>query len=204
MDWDDIALQDQNEQWLAKDAEDKKKEEAEAGYKKEEIKSEGDYEDKGIDTPWSEGRGKWFVIAEYKSVKLLIGPVGTEKKANDALKDFHASMNPDTNTDDVSVQNDVSETHFPHGDIEHHQGEEPMTEDNQIPVGPEETAKINGIIDEVLESGEGLVVTTDDLVVEMEDEQNTPPEETLEGPSLSEVEELMKADTENNIWDTEF
>ena len=101
--FEDIEFYDDYESWLNKDKKEPKKEPAPDPEPKEEkpkketkpeepLKKVEDYEDKEINEPWSEGRGKWYVIVEQKGVKLLIGPVGTKKKAQTAVKEFYEKL----------------------------------------------------------------------------------------------------------------
>jgi len=77
MDWDEIELYDQNEQWLAKDAEHK------------ETLAPEDQEPFSI---WTEGRGQWF-WADDSGTKH--GKFSTEKKAKADMKSFQ-NQGPNT------------------------------------------------------------------------------------------------------------
>jgi DNA polymerase-1 len=76
MSFEDIELFDQNEQWLAKDAEEK---------------ADAPPEDAEPFKPWTEGRGKWFWTPDGVQ---RFGKFGTEKKAKADIAEWKLSQQP--------------------------------------------------------------------------------------------------------------
>ena len=92
-----IAIEDEAQAWADQGMKEEAEKQKAQGFTSTELKSLSDYEDKGFDKPWSEGRGKWYAVTNER-VPILIGPVGTKKKCEAAIKDLADTLSGDNRT----------------------------------------------------------------------------------------------------------
>lgn len=149
-----IAIEDEAIAWAEDGMKEEKAKQDAQGYASADISQKfADYEDKGMDKPWTEGRGKWFVVTG-DNVPVLIGPVGSKKKVQDALKDYKSvtnkvgdttnnlgSDNPDDIPDDQQIAEDTQT-----GD-EDTQIEEPTHILTEVGLLPADHPDVQGVTD---------------------------------------------------------